>query len=135
MIRHVLMATGACLVLGAAAAAPVRTPPLAPGIAFTIRTTAEPGGQVSTTKVRWLDGVARFEVQDEKGRDGSGYMLVDAKARSAARCWRLRNRDASGPASRFAKPFRRAASSGQRVRMRSRCRVRNSASAPKLSSY
>ena len=82
MIRHALLAVGTCVVLGAAAHAP--TPTLASGLSFTIRTTTEPGGGVSVTKVKWLDGKARFDMEDAKGKDAGSYMLVDTKQRSAA---------------------------------------------------
>jgi len=84
MIRHALLAVGASVVLGAAAHAPAPAPTLASGLSFTIRTTTEPGGGVSVTKVKWLDGKARFDMEDAKGKDAGSYMLVDTKERMAA---------------------------------------------------
>jgi hypothetical protein len=84
MIRHALLAAGAVAVLGAAAEAPAPVRTLAPGLSFTIRTTAEPGGAVSVTKVKWLDGMARFDMEDGSGKDAGSYMLVNTKERSAA---------------------------------------------------
>ncbi|HYD52668.1 MAG TPA: hypothetical protein VEA99_08575 [Gemmatimonadaceae bacterium] len=82
MIRHLMLAAGACALLGAAASTPLPAP--APGLGFTIRTTVEPGGGASVTKVRWLDGVARFDMEDAKGKDAGSYTIVNTKERWAA---------------------------------------------------
>lgn len=84
MIRHALLAVGASVVLGAAAHAPAPAAAFASGLSFTIRTTTEPGGAVSVTKVKWLDGKARFDMEGAKGKDAGSYMLVDTKERTAA---------------------------------------------------
>ena len=84
MLRHALFATGAVALLGAASAAPI----LAPGITFTIRSSTEGNPAEQVTKVRFLDGMIRFDVEaakdakKAKADNGVGYVLVDSKARS-----------------------------------------------------
>ena len=85
MFRYALAAAGACLVLGAAA-----VPSIAPGITFTMRSSSEGSSAQQVTKVRFLDGVIRFDMEQAKDakqgspQAGVGFVLVNAKARSMA---------------------------------------------------
>lgn len=84
MLRHVLLAAGAVALLGAAAV-PVR---MAPGVAFTMRSSTEGSSAEQVTKVRVLDGVIRFDMEPAsdarkaKANDGVGFVLVDTKAKA-----------------------------------------------------
>lgn len=86
MLRHALFAAGAVALLGAASTAPF----LAPGVTFTIRSSSEGNAAEQVTKVRFLNGVIRFDVEDAKdakkakANNGVGYVLIDSKARSMA---------------------------------------------------
>jgi hypothetical protein len=86
MLRHALFAAGAVALLGAATTAPI----LAPGVTFTIRSSTEGNPAEQVSKVRFLNGVIRFDVEDAKdakkakANNGVGYVLVDSKARSVA---------------------------------------------------
>lgn len=85
MLRHSLLAVGACVALGAA------TLPRSPGLTFTIRsTTSTPDGAStpSSTRVQFLDGVLRFDGEDskdERNRSAYGagsYWLVNTAERT-----------------------------------------------------
>lgn len=86
MIRHALLAAGACAVLGAAAAAPA----FAPGVTFTMRSSTSGSPTDQVTKVRFLDGVIRFDMEaskDARRADpaaGGSFVIVNSKAKSMA---------------------------------------------------
>lgn len=84
MLRHVLLAAGAVTLLGAAAV-PTR---LAPGVTFTMRSTSSGSTTEQVTKVRFLNGVIRFDMEaaadakKAKADDRVGFVLVDTKQKA-----------------------------------------------------